>query len=128
MSIDQETDTISIQSRDECFICMEETDQPVLNILDYDINRSCQCKGNLHALCYARWLRENKACPICRAPYVEQRVMTLRDFEIDMLPNNYAFHIVRVGHPHPRFRRSMVLSLIILLFFCLFFTLFFTFF
>ena len=55
-------------SSDVCFICMEETNEPAVNLLDYEVNRQCQCSANLHAKCYARWLRENQSCPICREP------------------------------------------------------------
>lgn len=52
----------------ECFICMEKTNDPVLNILDFDVSRSCHCDAKLHSKCYANWLRTSISCPICRTP------------------------------------------------------------
>ena len=116
---------------DECFICMEEnTDEPVMSILDYEIERTCDCRGLLHAKCYSRWLRENPSCPICRkpvnipfSPRVAQ-VITLQNFEIDNLPNNYGLYIVRESRLGILNMRCFVLTLVILLFFCLFLTLY----
>ena len=62
--------TRSIQSNtsDDCFICMEKTEDPVVNVLDFDIARSCQCNAKLHTKCYINWLRTSVSCPICRTP------------------------------------------------------------
>ena len=55
-------------SSNECFICMEKTNDPVLNILDFDVSRSCRCDAKLHSKCYVNWLRTSISCPICRTP------------------------------------------------------------
>lgn len=71
----------------ECFICMEKTDEPVLNILDYDLARTCRCEGNLHAKCYAKWLRTSNVCPICRKPIQLQMQIPIENITVDNLPN-----------------------------------------
>ena len=91
-------DTLSLQSTSsisslECFICMEKTDDPILNILDFDLARTCRCQGCLHAKCYAQWLRTSNGCPICRKPIqIEQRE---NDFTIDNLP---VYQVVRTNN------------------------------
>lgn len=121
---------------DECFICIEDnTDEPVMSILDYEIERTCDCRGMLHAKCYSRWLRENPSCPICRKPVNipfspprDTHVITLQNFEIDNLPNNYGFYLVRERRNGMPNMHCIVLVVAILLFFCLFLTLFLLFF
>lgn len=56
------------QNSSECFICMEKTDDPIVNVLDFDVSRSCQCDAKLHSKCYANWLRTSISCPVCRTP------------------------------------------------------------
>ena len=91
-------DTISLQSTPstsslECFICMEKTEDPILNILDFDLARTCRCQGSLHAKCYAQWLRTSNGCPICRKPIqMEQRE---NNFTIDNLP---VYQVVRTNN------------------------------
>ena len=119
---------------DECFICMEDnTDEPIMSILDYEIERTCDCRGMLHAKCYSRWLRESvlsylqKTSKYSFSPR-DTHIITLQNFEIDNLPNNYGFYIVRDrinGMPN---MHCIVLVVAILLFFCLFLTLFLLFF
>ena len=91
----------SIQSTtsDECFICMEKTEDPVLNIIDYDVARSCHCDAKLHPKCYVGWLRTSTSCPICRTPISNDNYRRLAppvminplaahgNFAIDRLPN-----------------------------------------
>ena len=58
----------STDSFNECFICMENLDEPIFNLLDFEVNRNCHCKAYLHGSCYKKWLRQNNSCPICRIP------------------------------------------------------------
>ena len=97
-------DTISLKSNPstsslECFICMEKTEDPILNILDYDLARTCRCEGCLHAKCYAQWLRTSTGCPICRKPI--QFKMQIEHIAIDNLPN----------YNQPQNNRYQILSL-----------------
>ena len=89
-------DTISTSS-DECFICMEESDEPAINLLNYEITRQCHCSAKLHAKCYARWLRENQSCPICREPILMRIVQpqNIHEFVLDDLPNYSIIHVER---------------------------------
>ena len=113
--IENETDEdrISIKSTPstsslECFICMEKTHDPVLNIMDFELQRTCQCQANLHARCYIKWLRQSKVCPICRkelqlppVQYVHSSVsvpvpLSIEEVTIDRLPN-YPLQVNRCG-------------------------------
>lgn len=54
------------ENDNECFICLETTNEPVLNIQQYETDRTCDCKAFIHGQCYAKWLYHNKSCPVCR--------------------------------------------------------------
>lgn len=104
------TDTVSSS---ECFICMEKTEDPIINVLNFDVARSCQCEGKLHSKCYANWLRTSVSCPICRTPIpMDENVLqqenyqrrqsrviinTHDNFTIDRLPNYVIVQHARRG-------------------------------
>ena len=104
------TDTVSSS---ECFICMEKTEDPIINVINFDVSRSCHCEGKLHSKCYANWLRTSVSCPICRTPITmdenvlqqenyQQRqsrvIMNTHDnFIIDRLPNYVIVQQARRG-------------------------------
>ena len=84
---------MSISSLDsqesECFICNEKREEPAMNLLDYEINRQCQCNGKLHAQCYLKWLQRSRSCPVCRKPIIIENYIypMQRSSTIDLLPN-----------------------------------------
>ena len=55
-----------MENNNECFICMETTEQPVMDINLYDTVRTCHCNGFIHGECYSNWLSIHKSCPVCR--------------------------------------------------------------
>ena len=63
-------------NRSECFICNEEKIEPILSLMDYEIDKTCGCAAKLHSECYSRWLMNNSTCPVCRMPLINplQRV------------------------------------------------------
>lgn len=93
----------SLMSND-CFICMENKDESVLNILDFDVARTCECSAKLHAKCYAQWLLTSVSCPVCRneintrpIEIPHSNTVNLDDFVIDRLP-----HIILNQNRHSR--------------------------
>lgn len=93
----QENSSSSSLMSNDCFICMENKDEPVLNILDFDVARTCECSAKLHAKCYAQWLLTSVSCPVCRNQINTRLIeiphsntvntVNLDDFVIDRLPN-----------------------------------------
>jgi hypothetical protein len=91
------TNTSSDSNNSECFICNEERSEPAMSLLDYEIERQCQCRARLHARCYSRWLTISKSCPICRIPIINEEERDNTRFfinphqeltrRVDILPN-----------------------------------------
>jgi hypothetical protein len=77
----------SIQSnKSECFICNEEREEPAMSLMDYEINRTCQCAAKLHGQCYSQWLSQSKTCPICRNPILVDTIISVVNEEIEPIP------------------------------------------
>ena len=83
-------ETVSLRSYNsfECFICMESTDEEVVNIRDLNLEGNCQCNAKLHRTCYQRWVNENNSCPLCRTQ--NQLVLPI-PYIVDELPEYIIF-------------------------------------
>lgn len=92
----------SISSIDECFICMEITNEPVMSLIDYEINRTCRCHALLHSKCYSKWLRDNTSCPICRRPIIiTSQATTINTYHPPVVQYEEVEHGIRVDQIIP---------------------------
>lgn len=58
----------------ECFICNENREEPIYNLLEYDVNRTCHCSALIHPSCYSLWFAKHLQCPICRNPILVEDI------------------------------------------------------
>jgi len=62
------TDLITVKDVDECFICLESTNEKDEPLIDGSLMRSCGCKFMVHPDCWNQWMKDKSDfdCPICR--------------------------------------------------------------
>lgn len=70
----------------ECFICNENREEPIYNLLEYDVNRTCHCCALIHPSCYSLWLAKHLQCPVCRNPILVEDIND--NVDVDIHNNN----------------------------------------
>lgn len=68
------TDLITVKDVDECFICLDETNEKEEPLVDSSLLRSCGCKFMVHPECWNQWIvdKSDFDCPICRKNSIER--------------------------------------------------------
>lgn len=78
-----EDEIISIQSKNECLLCLEINTDDKLTPVDLKTQqvylKMCDCGGWFHITCLREWYEVSNSCPICRV-YMKKRY----DYDYDV--------------------------------------------